>query len=109
MQVKILKDVRGTWHTLKTAEIYKVPHFLEDKKTKRSIKLEIIETENTDIFEAGYFLNFSSQSMSAKDGCEGCGFPLRVGVHFEILDNIPILVEEKKNISASKTEEGTLL
>jgi hypothetical protein len=95
MKVKILKNVKGTWHSLKTGEIYKVPHFLEDKKTKRSIRLEIIETKNTDIFEAGYFLSFSSQSMSAKDGCAGYGCPLRLNKDFVFCEN---LSASKKNL-----------
>lgn len=98
MQVKILKEINGACHTLKEGEIYALPFTLKDNKTKRSMSLEIIHTENTNIFEDGFFLSFNSNSNSNADGYAGSSYPLRFNKDFVFCENA---YASTNNVSAS--------
>ena len=78
MKIKILKEIKGTFHTLKAGEVYNLPHSTVCKKTKRKMDMQIIESER---WEAGFFLSFGSS-----DNSSGCGFPLKLNEDFEVLE-----------------------
>jgi hypothetical protein len=82
MHIKILKEIKGALHTLKKDEVYTLPFAVEDKKTKRSMSLEIIHTENTNIFADGFFLSFYSNTNSNADGYAASSYPLRFNKDF---------------------------
>ena len=84
MKIKILKEIKGTWHTLQKNEVYDLPYLTQCKKTKRRLLMEVVESER---WEAGFFVCFHSESNSEKDSYAGCGFPLKLHEDFEILEN----------------------
>jgi hypothetical protein len=88
MKIRILKEIKGCWHTLEKNQGFELPFKIECKKTRRQMSLNFIESENDLWQDFGGFVSFSSSSHSNADGWAGSGRPLKHGVHFEVIDSI---------------------